>query len=198
MRTAIVAIFTLALVAGASANLSKFTVNALKQIFPQGGSKATAFHPHLLKAMQSGGITNCPRIAAFLGQLGHESGQFRYMEELASGAAYEGRRDLGNTQAGDGRRFKGRGPIQITGRANYAAMSKALGYDFIKNPTAAASPDWGFKVAVWYWNTRGLSQLADQNNQGAYDKITRLINGGYNGKADRDQLWRKAKSVLGC
>eukprot|EP01017_Pseudomicrothorax_dubius_P000249 TRINITY_DN0_c1417_g1_i6.p3 TRINITY_DN0_c1417_g1~~TRINITY_DN0_c1417_g1_i6.p3 ORF type:complete len:149 (+),score=49.65 TRINITY_DN0_c1417_g1_i6:23-469(+) len=148
--------------------------------------------------MQSGGITNCPRIAAFLGQLGHESGQFRYMEELASGAAYEGRRDLGNTQAGDGRRFKGRGPIQITGRANYAAMSKALGYDFIKNPTAAASPDWGFKVAVWYWNTRGLSQLADQNNQGAYDKITRLINGGYNGKADRDQLWRKAKSVLGC
>eukprot|EP01017_Pseudomicrothorax_dubius_P000102 TRINITY_DN0_c1177_g1_i2.p1 TRINITY_DN0_c1177_g1~~TRINITY_DN0_c1177_g1_i2.p1 ORF type:complete len:157 (+),score=46.78 TRINITY_DN0_c1177_g1_i2:27-497(+) len=155
-------------------------------------------YPHLVAAMVKGGINTCPRIAAFLGQLGHESGEFRYMEEIASGADYEGRSDLGNTQPGDGRRFKGRGPIQITGRANYQAMSRDIGHDFIKTPTDAAKPEWGFRVAIWYWNTRGLSKLADQNNQGAYDRITRLINGGYNGKAHRDQLWSKARRVLGC
>lgn len=147
--------------------------------------------------MASAGINTPQRQAAFLAQVGHESGNFRYMEELASGSAYEGRRDLGNTQAGDGVRFKGRGPIQVTGRANYAAMSKALGHDFVANPQDAAKPEWGFKIAAWYWNTRNLNTLADQNNQQAFDQITRRINGGYNGKSDRDQKWKAAQSALG-
>ena len=74
------------------------------------------------------------RFAAFIAQLAHESGSFFYTEELASGAAYEGRKNLGNTVKGDGVTYKGRGFIQITGRANYTSLSKEFGVDFVKNP----------------------------------------------------------------
>ncbi len=166
----------------------------LKRIMPSADSaKAARYLPYLNKAMVEAGITTKPRQAAFLAQLGHESGSLRYMEEIASGAAYEGRRDLGNTQPGDGRRFKGRGPIQLTGRANYAAASKALGIDLINNPSRAADPDVGFRIATWFWQTRGLNALADQGN---FDAITKRINGGYNGKADRDAYHRRALAAL--
>src|SRR6185436_1802430 len=101
------------------------------------------------------------RQAMFLAQLGHESMSFRYMEEIASGAAYEGRKDLGNTHTGDGKRFKGRGPIQLTGRANYKAAGDALGVDFINSPEIAAFTEYGFRTAVWFWGTRNLNPLAD-------------------------------------
>jgi len=152
----------------------------------------------LNKAMVDGGINTPKRQAAFLAQVLHESGRFKYMQEIASGKAYEGRRDLGNTQPGDGMRFKGRGPIQLTGRANYIKAGKALGIDLVNNPKLAATPEVGFKTAVWFWNSRNLNQLADKGTQQSFDQITKRVNGGYNGKADRDSLYRKACSELGC
>ncbi|KQO06924.1 glycoside hydrolase family 19 protein [Sphingomonas sp. Leaf242] len=133
------------------------------------------------------------RLAHFMGQCAHESGGFRYMEEIASGAAYEGRKDLGNTQRGDGKRFKGRGPIQLTGRANYTAYGKALGLDFISDPTMVAKPEIGIMVAARYWMVRGLNAYADADD---IRSITKRINGGFNGLDDRVALTNKAKALI--
>ncbi len=157
--------------------------------------KATAYLPHLAEAMKISEINTAGRQAAFLAQLAHESGQLRYWEEIASGAAYEGRVDLGNTQPGDGRRFKGRGPIQVTGRANYRAAGAALGIDLEGNPKLAATVEVGFKIAGWYWSKRGLNQLADEDTLESFRKITRRINGGYNGHEDRLRYWKLARKA---
>ena len=122
------------------------------------------------------------RLAHFMAQLCHESGSFRYMEELASGQAYEGRADLGNVQPGDGKRYKGRGPIQLTGRANYRRYGVRLGMDFERYPEIVAYPCIGLRVALEYWQVNGLNALADTNDLNA---ITRKTNGGLNGLADR-------------
>jgi putative chitinase len=143
--------------------------------------------------MEAYEITSQRRKAAFIAQVAHESGSLRYVRELASGDAYEGRIDLGNTQPGDGRRFKGRGLIQITGRANYKAVSDALDYDFISNPEALELPGPACYSAGWFWYTRGLNQLADID---AFEKITRRINGGLNGYVDRCKHWQTALQVL--
>ena len=123
------------------------------------GPGASSTLPYLNTAMAEAQINTPKRQAAFLAQLAHESGELRYMEEIASGAAYEGRTDLGNTQPGDGVRFKGRGPIQLTGRNNYRAAGKALGIDLENNPKRAADPDVGFRTAAWFWNSRNLNTL---------------------------------------
>lgn len=133
--------------------------------------------------MRSYGILdNHLRIIHFVAQVGHESGGFKYMQEIASGAAYEGRQDLGNTQRGDGVRYKGRGPIQLTGRANYRNYGRALGIDFERNPDIVAVPSIGMMVACKYWSDKGLNALADI---GDIQTITRRINGGLNGYNDR-------------
>jgi predicted chitinase len=151
------------------------------------------YAPHLNKAMQDAGINTPARQNAFLAQLAHESGQFRYMQELASGKAYEGRKDLGNTSPGDGVKYKGRGPIQITGKANYAAAGKALGVDLVNHPELAATPEVGFRTAAWYWNTHGLNAKADQGTLSSFSQITKSINGCANcpqtHAAERDALW---------
>ena len=180
-----------------------FSLNQLQSIFSNAPhSRLAAYYPHLDAAMKWGAIHTCPRISAFLAQVAEESGEFRYMEEIASGAEYEGRKDLGNTQKGDGVRFKGRGPIQLTGRNNYAAAGKALGVDFINHPTLAAQPQYAFKTAVWFWNSRNLNHYADQNNQAGFDQCTLRVNGCINcartHKNVRDSYWHKAKRVLGC
>jgi len=175
------------------------TVDQLRRVMPNlSVGKANEYIGHLNNAMSWASITTCLRKSAFLAQLAHESAQLYYFEEIASGDAYEGRKDLGNIYPGDGRRYKGRGPIQLTGRANYRAAGRDLGVDLEGNPTLAATAQWGFKVAGWYWKTRSLNQFADQGTQGGFDEVTRRINGGYNGKADRDNYWRRARSVLGC
>jgi predicted chitinase len=175
------------------------TTQQLRAIMPNlSQSKADLYISHLNSGMAEAQINTCPRISAFLAQLAHESGQLIYWEELASGAAYEGRKDLGNTQPGDGVRFKGRGPIQLTGRSNYRAAGNSLGLPLEANPKMVSEVSVGFRTTLWFWNSRGLSNYADKNDQANFDTITRRINGGTNGKADRDQYWRKAKSVLGC
>lgn len=133
------------------------------------------------------------RLAHFMAQLCHESGSFRYMEEIASGAAYEGRADLGNTVAGDGKRFKGRGPIQLTGRANYRTFGRRIGIDLERHPEIAAIPSIGLHTALEYWRDRGLNALADRDDVMG---ITRKINGGTNGLADRKHHLAKIKGWM--
>jgi len=170
------------------------SLQQLRSIMPNlSQAKAEQYLPHLNRAMAEAGINTPMRKAAFLAQLAHESGEFRYMEEIASGAAYEGRKDLGNTQPGDGVRFKGRGPIQLTGRSNYRAAGQALGIDLENNPKRAADPDVGFRTAAWFWNSRNLNTYADAGN---FREVTRRINGGYNGLASREAYYNRALNVL--
>jgi len=133
------------------------------------------------------------RIAHFLGQTCHESAGFRTTEEFASGAAYEGRKDLGNVKKGDGRLYKGRGLLQLTGLANYAEYGKALGVDLENNPAMAAEPALSLKIACEYWKRRKLNPDCDRDDIRA---TTRRINGGLNGLEDRTNYIRKAKEAL--
>lgn len=133
------------------------------------------------------------RLAHFLAQVAHESGGFRYMEEIASGAAYEGRADLGNTETGDGKRYKGRGPIQCTGRANYRKYGRLLGIDLERHPEILSTPSLGLLVGCLYWRENGLNALADRDDTLA---ITKRINGGLNGIADRRQRLTICKGLL--
>lgn len=133
------------------------------------------------------------RFAHFIAQLAHESGNFRYMEEIASGAAYEGRKDLGNTEKGDGTRYKGRGPIQLTGRANYRKYGRALGIDFESHPEVVSIPSIGLLVACKYWANNGLNELADRDD---ISTITLRINGGSNGIEDRKAKFAMIKGWM--
>lgn len=133
------------------------------------------------------------RAAMFVAQVAHECGEFRYREEIASGEAYEGRADLGNTQPGDGKRFKGRGWIQITGRKNYAAAADALKVDLVEHPELAAKDDVAAKAAAWFWTAHGLNRFADARDVRG---CTRLINGGFNGLVQREALYKRALVAL--
>ena len=163
------------------------------QIMPLAGRRATLFLEPLKAAMAEFGIDTPLRQAAFLAQVGHESGQLRYVRELASGAAYEGRGDLGNVVAGDGVRFKGRGLLQVTGRANYAACGKALGLDLLAKPELLEQTVNACRSAGWFWQTKGLNALADAGDQ---VKVTRRVNGGTNGLAERLAMFAVAQRVL--
>ncbi|MEN5116900.1 LysM peptidoglycan-binding domain-containing protein [Luteimonas sp. TWI662] len=170
------------------------TAAELQQIVPTlSAAKAEAVAPHLNAAMAEANIDTPQRQAMFIAQLAHESGGFHYMEEIASGAAYEGRADLGNTQPGDGERYKGRGYIQVTGRHNYTEAGRALGLDLVNNPELAAQPENAARIAAWYWESRGINAAADAGN---FTQVTRLINGGTNGLADREAYYARASAIL--
>lgn len=143
-------------------------------------------------AFREYGITTPARAAAAVAQFAHESAGFRTTTEFASGAAYEGRRDLGNTRPGDGKRFRGRGYIQITGRSNYTAVSKAFGVDFLSNSSKLAEPRYAAKASCWWWSKNGCNQIADS---GDFVALTRRINGGTNGLADRQTYHARARKV---
>jgi predicted chitinase len=134
------------------------------------------------------------RICHFLAQIAHESDGFNTNEEYASGEDYEWRTDLGNTQEGDGVRFKGRGLIQVTGRANYFDCGKALGVDLIDNPERLADFDLACLSAGWYWQKHKLNSCADADE---IERITKIINGGYNGLDDRQAYFDRARTVFG-
>jgi putative chitinase len=143
--------------------------------------------------MQEFEVNTLQRQRMFLAQIGHESGELRYVRELASGAAYENRSDLGNTQPGDGVRFRGRGLIQLTGRHNYEAIERELGLSVLENPQLLETPELAARSAGWFWYKNNLNALADL---GKFDTITRRINGGLNGKEDRDRLYALACKVI--
>lgn len=159
--------------------------------------RAVEWLPAIEAAMAEFGIDTPARQAAFLAQIGHESGGLKWTVELwgptEAQRRYEGRKDLGNVQIGDGFRFRGRGLIQTTGRHNYLATGKALGVDLIAKPELLALPPLAARSAAWYWQSRGLNALADA---GDFERITKRINGGLNGQPERIALWESARSVL--
>ena len=138
-----------------------------------------------------------PRLANWLGQAAHESGSFRYLKEIwgptDAQRRYEGRHDLGNTEPGDGKRFMGRGLFQVTGRNNYKEMAMRTGKPLLDQPELVEQPDAAVLTACIYWQSRGLSRLADEGKE---DDITRRINGGTTGIIERRVLVARAKSVL--
>ena len=173
------------------------TEQQLLRILPNAGRQAGVFVSVLNTAMSKYGIVTVPRIAAFIAQVGHESGQLRHVREIwgptAQQAGYEGRADLGNTVKGDGSKYRGRGLIQITGRANYAACGEALALDLVNHPELLEQPQHASMSAAWFWKMKGLNDLAER---GQFNTITRRINGGLNGIDDRLEQWKKAQAVL--
>lgn len=161
----------------------------------------------LWEAMDAYDINTPARQAAFLAQIGHESGGLRYVREIwgptAAQAGYEGRADLGNIYPGDGKRYAGHGLIQITGRSNHARATLRLKNrfpdmdvpDFEEDPSALMLPQWAALSAAEYWHRTGCNQLADA---GSFVAITRKINGGTNGLDDRMHRYACAQSALDC
>ena len=172
-------------------------VETLIAIYACSLTRAQHFAPHLTAAMARYEIDTPLRQAHFLAQIGHESGRLQHTREIwgptEAQKRYEGRKDLGNTVPGDGFKYRGRGLIQITGRANYAACGEALGLDLINQPELLEQPKNACLSAAWFWATNGLNTLADADK---FEAITRRINGGLNGQADRLKLWSKATAVL--
>lgn len=182
------------------------TETQLKKIYPKiKQDKLELYVKAFNNVFPSYGINTARRIAAFLGQVGVESGELRYDKELASkwnkknvndpnepiGTLYEGRKNLGNKLAGDGPKFIGRGILQLTGRSNYENMTKVLGIDLVNNPELACDPEISTKIACEYFKKRGLLELADEWN---LDEITRRVNG--NAKLHHDVRVKYSENAL--
>lgn len=161
---------------------------------PYAGDRAPIFLECLNTAMLERGIDNPARQAAFLAQVCHESGSLKFTLELASGKDYEFSTRLGNVHEGDGVKYKGRGLLQITGRTNYEACGFALGRNLLADPDYLETPMGASRSAAWFWQNRGLNELADQ---GLFGTITKKINGGFNGLDDRIKHYVRCRKALG-
>lgn len=176
------------------------TADQLGDVMPfAGGSRIQRFLEPLNVAMHDADIDTPLRLAMFLAQIAHESGELRYTEEIASGAMYEYRRDLGNIHPGDGRKYKGRGLLQITGRANYADCSRWMTSGdenlFLDHPEMLANdPLFAARSAAWFWTTRALNPATDRAD---VVTVSKRINGGTNGMPDRIRYYDRARIVLG-
>ncbi len=191
------------------------TADQLKAIVPAiKPANLQLYIPLLNEYMSKYEIVTAARICPFLANLAHESGSFNYTKEIANGNAYEGRKDLGNTQPGDGPRYKGRGLIQITGRSMYQWCSKALYGDqrLIDTPALLEKADAATESACWFWKiVKDLNQIADMPDSWVRDRkmrdgsvkqysrfewIVLLINGGQNGLVERKVFYERAKAVI--
>lgn len=173
----------------------KLTQKIIRSGLPKGAGKSLIIdkvveYQDLLEKYE---VNTTKRLAMFLAQVAHESDSFNTTQEYASGRAYEGRKDLGNTQKGDGTRYKGRGLIQLTGRANYREYGKLMGMDLEGNPQLVLDFPVALEVSLLYWHKKGLNKLADL---GDIRRCTKLINGGYNGLADRTAKYNAYTKVL--
>src|SRR5262245_22450540 len=178
--------------------------NDLQQIMPRlPQAKRQLYLPFINRVMEIYEIDTPLRASAFLAQIAHESAELKYMEEIWGPTAQQKKYEppgevanrLGNTQPGDGFRYRGRGPIQITGRANYEKYGDLLGVDLIGNPDLAATPQFAFSTAGLFWKLNGLNELADVQD---FTTITKRINGGLNGLEERERYYDNAKNVLGA
>lgn len=172
------------------------TEQTLRKIAPNAPANVGAFVPHLLKTFELFEINTVKRQCMFLAQTAHESGGFRYVRELGSKGyfqRYEGRKDLGNIEAGDGYKYRGRGLIQITGRANYMRCGKDLGLDLLRSPELLETPQYACISAGWFWKEKDLNSYADAVDvKGA----TKRINGGLLGLDARKAYYDLALEAL--
>ena len=178
----------------------QITPEILKKIFPAMPKAALdTFPEHLNYYMPQNNIDKPLRVCAFLAQIGHESGQFRYTKEIwgptKAQDGYEGREDLGNIHDGDGKKFMGRGLIQLTGRANYEKMSKHIFGDnrLESKPELLSTPMYATQSACVFWALHGLNERADA---GQFKEITKRINGGLNGYAERLEFYNRALQYI--
>jgi predicted chitinase len=139
-------------------------------------------------------ITTTPRLRHFLSQIAHESGGLQYMQEIASGKDYEGREDLGNVNPGDGPKYKGAGVIQLTGRANYQAFSKAIADPKVMDGVAYVASKYPFTSAGFWWSNNNMNALCDRG--ASVEEVTLRVNGGYNGLDDRKSYFDKARGIF--
>lgn len=165
----------------------------ITQVAPKASPELAQTVQNSLPVLNQFGINTPQRQAAFLGQITHETAGLQTLTENSSGKQYDGRKDLGNTESGDGPKYKGRGFIQLTGRSNYEKYGNMLGVDLVSNPELAARPDIAIAVAAAYWNDKRLNELADK---GDYQAITKRINGGVNGYRSRVNYTNKYLGVL--
>lgn len=186
----------------------RLTLDQLRECMPNSPAELSRFLEPLNESMEIFDINNLARQSAFLANLAHESGEFRYMEEIASGAAYDGRADLGNTRpeaievarehgSTPGRWFKGHGPLQITGYDNHKACGEFFDLDLLNEPRLLCEPHWGCMSAGWFWTVyksyANMNELADS---GKFERIVRVINGGINGLDDRRRHADRIMRVL--
>jgi putative chitinase len=191
-------------------------IDTIKNLTGAKDSVAKIWQPIFNKMLVKNGINTKERLVAFLSQIGHESGGLLYTREIADGSAYEGRKDLGNVNVGDGKKFRGRGLLQITGRSNYQAFKNAYGIDVVNNPDLLGGQyatnstqqqlENSLLASIWFWNRANLNNLADKydlsksvNEKQNYDtitKITKIINGGLNGLSDRINKFEQGRKHL--
>ncbi len=180
------------------------TPDLLRKIMPASGDRATLHADALTAAMGEFSISTARRQAAFLANVAEETGQLLWMRELGDGEAYEPELvpgkpanpkaiALGNSQAGDGKRFRGGGDLMLSGRGWYLRCGTALGIDLVGNPALIAMPYYAARTAGWFWATEGLNELADADKFGA---VVRRINGGYNGLDTRIGFWLVGRKEL--
>ena len=172
----------------------RLTTDQIKKICPSAQRVNIDKYLTLLNgAMPRYDINTPHRVASFLAQLLHESGGFMYVKEIASGAAYEGRKDLGNTEEGFGVKYKGRGLIQLTGFANYKEVGKDFAIDLINKPELLETPKWAVESACHFWKSHNLNAICEAHD---VTKVTKIINGGRMGLAERQHYFEKAKEIL--
>ena len=177
-------------------NVLLVTADQLRDLCPalaasQAETHAAALNPALVEWT----IDTPRRIAAFLAQIAHETGGFQFLRELGDThylARYEGRKSLGNLTPGDGPKFRGRGYLQLTGRANYSEAAYNLDLPLTENPVLAEQPRHAARIAGWFWHSRGLNALADDLK---FNSITKKINGGRNGIVQRRRYWQTAQRL---
>ena len=182
------------------------TIPLLQRATDSTAQRASFWLYHIVTACEVFQINTFARLSAFLAQIAHETARLKYSKEIwgptPAQRRYEGRLDLGNVQPGDGSRYRGRGLIQTTGRANYRALRDGLRTrmegvpDFEAEPELLEQPKWAALSAAWFWHSKKLNALADQGTADAFVAITRKVNGGTNGLADRKLLWDAARDAL--
>lgn len=167
----------------------QITRELILAVAPNAKKRVDTFLPYLQKYQEEFSINTPVRVCHYLAQVMHESGELKYTEELASGSAYEGRKDLGNTAPGDGKKYKGRGLIQLTGKFNYAKYMAYCGFDVVSKPQLLSQPLGATRSSMWFWKTHGLNELADiekgRNTEAVLRLCTKRVNGGFNGLAMR-------------